>query len=90
VIKKCYYIPKLLATLKKAMTKLIAEKRKFIDLITGEYLRSKRELIEKFILENLTIIEDMDTIPEEFDKYWNEEQTKKAFNQLVRRRKTFQ
>jgi hypothetical protein len=33
---KCYYIPKLLATLKKAMTKLIAEKRKIIDLLTGE------------------------------------------------------
>jgi len=30
----------------------------------------------------LPIIEDTDTIPEEFDKYWNEEQ-QKAFNQLV-------
>jgi type I restriction enzyme R subunit len=52
--------------------------------LTGETnLRSKRELIEKFILENLPIIEDTDTIPEEFDKYWNEEQ-QKAFNQLVK------
>ena len=78
------YILKLLAALKDT-TKADKEKKQkeIVDLLTGEAnLRSKRELIEKFILENLPIIEDTDTIPEEFDKYWNEEQ-QKAFNQLV-------
>ncbi|MCD4698278.1 MAG: hypothetical protein K8S16_18790 [Bacteroidales bacterium] len=46
-------------------------------------LRSKRELIEKFILENLSEIEDEDNIPQEFDKFWNEER-QKAFKQLVK------
>jgi type I restriction enzyme R subunit len=78
------YILKLLATLKDT-TKAEREKKQkeIIDLLTGEAnLRSKRELIEKFILENLPIIEDSETIPQEFDKYWNLEQ-QKAFNQLV-------
>lgn len=78
------YILKLLAALKDT-TKADKERKQkeIVDLLTGEAnLRSKRELIEKFILENLPIIEDTDTIPEEFDKYWNEEQ-QKAFNQLV-------
>ncbi|MFA9187700.1 type I restriction endonuclease subunit R [Flavobacterium sp. FBOR7N2.3] len=45
-------------------------------------LRSKRELIDKFIQENLPVIEDTDTIPDEFEKFWNEEQIK-AFKALV-------
>lgn len=45
-------------------------------------LRSKRELIDKFIQENLPIIEDTDTIPDEFEKFWNTEQIK-AFKALV-------
>lgn len=78
------YILKLLAALKDTTKEDKVKKQKeIIDLLTGEAnLRSKRELIEKFILENLPVIEDTDTIPEEFDKYWNEEQ-QKAFNQLV-------
>jgi type I restriction enzyme R subunit len=79
------YILKLLATLKDSTKEEKERKQKeIIDLLTGETnLRSKRELIEKFILENLPIIEDTATIPEEFDKYWNEEQLK-AFNQLIK------
>jgi len=46
-------------------------------------LRSKRELIEKFIQENLPVLEDTDDIPEAFDKFWNEEQ-QKAFRELVK------
>lgn len=78
------YILKLLAALKDTNKADKERKQKeIIDLLTGETnLRSKRELIEKFILENLPIIEDTDTIPDEFDKYWSEEQLK-AFNQLV-------
>lgn len=78
------YILKLLAALKDTTKEdKVRKQKEIIDLLTGEAnLRSKRELIEKFILENLPIIEDTDTIPEEFDKYWNEEQ-QKAFNQLI-------
>ena len=78
------YILKLLAALKDTTKEdKVRKQKEIIDLLTGEAnLRSKRELIEKFILENLPVIEDTDTIPEEFDKYWNEEQ-QKAFNQLV-------
>ncbi len=46
-------------------------------------LRSKRELIEKFIHESLPNIEDTDTIPEEFEKFWNEEQ-ENALQELVK------
>src|SRR5690606_1144479 len=41
-----------------------------------------RELIDKFIQENLPLIEDTDTIPDEFEKFWSEEQLK-AFKLLV-------
>ena len=55
-----------------------------MDLLTGEAnLRSKRELIERFIFESLPQIEDTDTLPDQFEKFWNEEQVK-AFNQLVK------
>ena len=36
-------------------------------------LRSKRELIEKFINENLPQIKDSDNIPDEFEKFWSKE-----------------
>lgn len=78
------YILKLLAELKEANTQDQEKKRKeIVDLLTGESnLRSKRELIEKFILENLPEIDDSENIPQEFDKFWGEEQ-QKAFNKLV-------
>jgi type I restriction enzyme R subunit len=49
---------------------------------TNTQLRSKRELIEKFISQNIPVIEDTDLIPQEFDKFWIEEQ-RTAFNKLV-------
>jgi type I restriction enzyme, R subunit len=51
-------------------------------LATEVELRSKRELIERFIQENLPVIADTDEVATEFDKYWSEEQ-QKAFTQLV-------
>ena len=51
-------------------------------LNTEVNLRSKRELIQQFIDDNLPKIEDTDTIPEAFEVYWNEEQ-KKAFKKLT-------
>ncbi|WP_243349367.1 type I restriction endonuclease subunit R [Parabacteroides sp. FAFU027] len=57
-------------------------KKEIIDLIAGEaHLRSKRELIEKFIQENLPHIENTDDIPDEFERFWNEEQ-QEAFKKL--------
>ena len=62
------YILVLLANLKTTVDKEKKQKE-IIDLIAGEaHLRSKRELIEKFIRENLPDIDDTDDIPEEFER----------------------
>jgi len=67
------YILKLLAKLKQADENEIKQQKKaIIDLLAGEVnLRSKRELIEKFIDENLPHIDDVDALPDEFEKFWN-------------------
>ncbi len=69
------YILKLLAKLKDAKTsEFQAQKKAILDLMGGDImLRSKRELIEKFIEENLPQITDSDTIEDEFEKYWQDE-----------------
>ncbi len=66
------YIIKLLAKLKLAKTSEAQKQKKAImDLLGGDIeLRSKRELIEKFILENLPLIDNADDIQDEFEKYW--------------------
>ena len=69
------YILKLLAKLKDTSDEdQERQKKSIIELITGDaQMRSKRELIEKFIQENLPEIDDSDNIPEEFDNYWSKE-----------------
>ncbi|HRG00251.1 MAG TPA: type I restriction endonuclease subunit R [Bacteroidia bacterium] len=69
------YIIKLLAKLKEAKTSEAAKQKKAImDLLGGDVeLRSKRELIEKFIEENLPLISNSDLIQDEFEKYWEEQ-----------------
>jgi type I restriction enzyme R subunit len=78
------YILQLLITLKskkqKDTTKI--EEEIFNLLSTEKTLRSKRELIEKFIQENLPEIIDTDDIIPVFEKFWNREQ-QNAFDQLV-------
>lgn len=59
-----------------------AEQEIFNLLSTEKTLRSKRELIEKFIQENLPEITDTDEIVPAFEKFWSEEQ-QNAFNKLV-------
>ena len=59
------------------------EKDIFNLLNTEVSLRSKRDLIEKFIQESLPQIEDTDTIQDEFEKFWNIEQDK-ALQELVK------
>lgn len=51
-------------------------------LATEATLRSKRELIERFIEENLPHIDDTDDVTGEFDKFWDKEQ-KLAFEKLI-------
>jgi type I restriction enzyme R subunit len=69
------YILKLLAGLKQVKGKEAdLQKKKIMDMLAGDIeLRSKRELIEIFIDEHLPKISDVDTIPDEFEKYWNDQ-----------------
>ena len=78
------YILKLLAKMKAAsQEEQEKQKKAIIDMLTGEAtLRSKRELIRKFIEENLPQIEDIEDIPEEFERFWAEEQ-KRALGALT-------
>jgi type I restriction enzyme R subunit len=72
------YILKLLAKLKEEKPE-DQEKRKkeIIDAISGDaQLRSKKELIERFIQENLPHIDDVNQIDGAFESFWNEERTK--------------
>ncbi len=70
------YILKLLANLKNSVS--VDEKEKqlknIMDIVAGDTkLRSKRELIEKFINEHLPIIEDSEDIPDEFVQFMTAE-----------------
>jgi type I restriction enzyme R subunit len=78
------YILKLLAKMKQGTPEERERQRKsIVDLLSGDVqLRSKRELIEKFIQENLPHIEDPEDIADEFFAYWDEEQ-QAAIQQLV-------
>lgn len=69
------YIIKLLAKLKQARkSEREQQKKAILDLLGSDVqLRSKRELIEKFIDENLPQISDADNIQEEFERYWQEQ-----------------
>ena len=77
------YILKLLAKLKEAgEADYNHQKKAIIDLIAGDInLRSKRELIEKFINEHLPNIEDSDAIMEDFEQFWQDQKVL-ALNQL--------
>lgn len=77
------YILKLLAKLKDANPRdQDKQKKALLEIMAGDaQLRSKRELIERFIQENLPEISDSDEIPEAFEVYWNEER-KAALKQL--------
>lgn len=77
------YILSLLANLK--VTTLEEKERKqkeILDLVAGETkLRSKRELIEKFIIENLPLIQS-ENIEEDYNNFMDAEKLK-AFNKFV-------
>ena len=77
------YIMQLLAQLKEAKPKdQEKQKKQILDLLAGEStLRSKRELIELFIENNLPKISNSEDIENEFKNYWQAE-TKKALKNL--------
>ncbi|NER09987.1 type I restriction enzyme, R subunit [Muriicola jejuensis] len=72
------YILKLLAGLKDQKPKEREKQRKIIsDILDSEtQLRSKKELIEKFIEENLPLITDSEQVYEEFERFWTREKEK--------------
>ena len=69
------YILRLLAKLKDAPPGEQEKQQKVIaELVAGDaQLRSKRELIEKFIQHNLPRIDDSDDVPTEFERFWDVE-----------------
>ncbi|CAL2087260.1 type I restriction endonuclease subunit R [Tenacibaculum sp. 190524A05c] len=78
------YILTLLAQLAETKKPQEREKqRKTIsDMLTSDtQLRSKKELIERFIEENLPLVRDSELVADEFDTYWTNEK-KKAVKQL--------
>ncbi|MEW2920112.1 type I restriction endonuclease subunit R [Muricauda sp. ANG21] len=79
------YILTLLAKLHDSKPKEQEEQRKAIsDILASEtQLRSKKELIEKFIEENLPLITDSELVANEFESYWTVEK-KKAILKLAK------
>ena len=68
------YILNLLVKLKETTSKAEREKQEKVisDIMASDIqLRSKKELIEKFILQNLPNIEDTSNLTDEFESYWN-------------------
>ena len=78
------YILNLLGNLKNSEPNELAKKQKeIVDLLTGDpKLRTKRELIERFIQENLPTIQNSEDVSDEFERFWSAEQIK-AFKQIV-------
>jgi type I restriction enzyme, R subunit len=79
------YILQLLAKLYDADAKEATGIRKLIlDSVAGDVeLRSKRELIERFIQEHLPNVQDATEIPDTFEDYWEKERVS-AFDALVK------
>lgn len=77
------YILTLLAKLNEARPQEQEQQRKTISdmMSSNAELRSKKELIEKFIAENLPSVSDSDNIASAFDTFWTNEK-KKAIKQL--------
>jgi type I restriction enzyme R subunit len=77
------YILKLLAKLQAAEGQEKAKQRQtIINIINGNaQLRSKRELIEKFIDSTLASIEDTDAVDDAFESFWEGEKVS-AFERL--------
>ncbi|MGP8214242.1 MAG: type I restriction endonuclease subunit R [Bacteroidia bacterium] len=83
-INVAYIIQLLIKMKSQAQADVTKTEKEIFNLLNTEAnLRSKRELIEKFILENLPVVKDSDDVSQEFEKYWSEEQ-QKAFSQIIK------
>lgn len=67
------YILNLLVSLQKATPEEARKRHKeILDMVAGEVqLRSKRELIKRFIEENLPKLKPTDNVIESFENYWS-------------------
>jgi type I restriction enzyme, R subunit len=72
------YILGLLAKLQESKSKDQEQQRKVItDMMASEtQLRSKKQLIERFMIENMPLVTDVDRMQESFDSFWNVEKQK--------------
>lgn len=78
------YILSLLAKLSEANKPEEKEKQRkaITDLLSSDsQLRSKKELIERFIEENLPLVRDSDLVADEFETFWTKEK-KNAVDKL--------
>lgn len=77
------YIVKLLAQLKNSSVhEQQTQRQNIINIINANMqLRSKRELIERFIDEHVMSLEDVDVVDDMFEKFWDDEKIK-AFDEL--------
>lgn len=73
------YIVKLIASLKDVSSDKVREK-KITDILrvfdADVALHKKKDLIEKFINENLPKVDNSEEVEEEFEKYWRDEEAK--------------
>lgn len=78
------YILRLLINLKSGSGKDTGKaEAEILNLLNTEAgLRSKRELIERFIKDNLPVINDADDVVPAFERFWEEEQ-QKEFSRIV-------
>ena len=59
-----------------------SKKKQISDMLSNDiHMRSKKELIEQFIEDNLVHIENSEDVADAFDAYWSEQKIK-AFNDL--------
>jgi len=79
------YILQLLHSIKKEkLEPTKKQKDDLLKLVEGDdTLRSKKELIEKFINDNLPKIKDAETVQKEFEIFWQGEKNK-AFSNMVK------
>ncbi|WP_338240065.1 type I restriction endonuclease subunit R, partial [Persicobacter diffluens] len=74
IINVSYIMNLLMALHGDTPEKREAERKRIVDMMAGDVtLRSKKELIDKFIQENLPLVEDAQDIPEVFEQFWDKE-----------------
>jgi len=82
IINVAYILNLLTALVDIKGTTYESKKKQISDMLSNDiHLRSKKELIEQFIEDNLVHIENSEDVADAFDAYWSEQQLK-AFAKL--------